>query len=84
MKVSTLLSSGLFSVGALATAIGSTCKCFPGDACWPSTQEWNKLNQTVFGRLIATTPLAEACHGDKYDSAKCASLQSSWQTPDTQ
>ncbi|KAJ4383141.1 hypothetical protein N0V85_008475 [Neurospora sp. IMI 360204] len=83
MKVSTLLSSGLFSVGALAAAAGPTCKCFPGDACWPSKQDWNKLNQTVEGRLIATVPLAEVCHGDLYDSAKCSSLQSSWQTPDT-
>ncbi|CRK42318.1 FAD-linked oxidoreductase ZEB1 like protein [Verticillium longisporum] len=60
-------------------ARGQTCKCFPGDACWPSTAQWNALNTTVSGRLIATTPLGSPCHDPTYDAAKCADLQSKWQ-----
>ena len=87
MKVAALLSTGLWSASALAGAIettGSKCKCFPGDSCWPSSREWRNLNSTVGGRLIATVPLGEACHGDKYDSFKCQQLRDSWQSPGLQ
>lgn len=70
-----------------ASANSSDCRCFPGDACWPSIDEWNSLNKTVNGRLIATVPLAAACHDDQYaayDEERCAELQNSWLNPDTQ
>lgn len=70
-----------------ASTNGSDCRCFPGDACWPSTDEWNSLNKTVNGRLIATIPLAAACHDDQYvayDSERCAKLQNNWLNPETQ
>ncbi|KAK4159144.1 hypothetical protein QBC43DRAFT_133331 [Cladorrhinum sp. PSN259] len=60
----------------------SRCKCFPGDACWPSQVQWNAFNRTVNGRLIATTPLASACHAPNYDAAKCQQLRDQWQSPD--
>ncbi|KAK0727422.1 hypothetical protein B0T26DRAFT_765321 [Lasiosphaeria miniovina] len=63
MKVAAL-SLGLFAAGALASSNdNSKCKCFLDDTCWPSSREWSQLNQTVSGRLIATTPLTEAGHG---------------------
>ncbi|KAK3370113.1 hypothetical protein B0H63DRAFT_307763 [Podospora didyma] len=80
MKTAALLS-GLFVAGGHAAAI-SSCKCFPGDSCWPSTSTWSQFNSTVGGRLIATVPLAEACHAPKFDNATCQSLQSQWQAPD--
>lgn len=54
------------------------CKCFPGDACWPSQTEWSALNATVGGRLIATVPLGSPCHDPHYDEDECAYLQDQW------
>lgn len=54
------------------------CKCFPGDACWPSKQEWDEFNTTVGGRLIKTVPLGSPCHDPHYDAALCETLRSQW------
>lgn len=54
------------------------CKCLPGDKCWPKQKEWDKLNKKVDGRLQATVPLAQPCHGDNFDEAACAELQEEW------
>lgn len=64
----------------------SACRCFPGDDCWPSVQEWSKFNQSLEGKLIATIPIASACHDDSfsaYDAKACADLQAIWQLPET-
>ncbi|OHF00945.1 FAD binding domain-containing protein [Colletotrichum orchidophilum] len=58
------------------------CKCFPGDACWPATAQWDALNTTVGGNLIATVPLGAPCHDPVYDAATCATLKSEWQYAD--
>lgn len=59
------------------------CKCFPGDSCWPKAQDWQKLNTTVGGNLIVSTPPAASCYNtfegplgniDTYDAAKCADV----------
>lgn len=55
------------------------CKCFPGDTCWPTRDQWSSLNRTVGGRLIATVPLGQACHDPNYNAELCVSLQSKWQ-----
>lgn len=65
----------------------SNCKCFPGDECWPTAEEWSDFNATVGGRLIATVPLAAACHDNawgSYDNATCVTLRNSWLDPETQ
>ncbi|KAL2162840.1 hypothetical protein VTH06DRAFT_6676 [Thermothelomyces fergusii] len=79
------LAAGLLAAGtgALAVDRGQQCKCFPGDACWPSASAWNSLNETVGGRLIATVPLAEACHDPNYDAERCQVLRDGWQNPAT-
>lgn len=78
-----LQSAALFSLQITSTAT-KRCRCFPGDACWPSNASWNSLNQTVGGRLIATTPLAAPCHFDafaQYNGSACKSLQEAWFWP---
>ncbi|KAJ7720518.1 hypothetical protein B0H16DRAFT_1386764 [Mycena metata] len=70
---------------ASATSAAS-CKCYPGDTCWPTAREWSRLNTTVGGRLIATVPRAAACHDDQwapYNNATCTALQNSWVDPET-
>lgn len=55
------------------------CKSFPGDKSWPSQAEWNSLNKTVGGRLVATVPLGAPCHVPTFDDATCESLKKDWQ-----
>lgn len=62
------------------------CRCFPGDACWPSTADWHAFNQTVGGKLIKNIPLASVCHRSEYglyDAKKCNDLKSIWFFPET-
>lgn len=75
--------SSLLALTALvATALGQDCRRIPGDEGWPTQQEWEGLNTTVGGRLIATVPLASVCHdeGDfaAYNSTACANLKEVW------
>lgn len=69
-----------------STATNSTCRCFPGDACWPTAAEWATFNETVGGRLVATVPIASVCHYDNfttYDADACAALLNVWDYPQT-
>jgi len=77
MKLS-VLTAGLFSAGTLA----QSCKCFPGDSCWPSVAQWAALNTTVGERLIETVPLARVCHDPHFNSTQCQALRARWQYPD--
>ncbi|KAK7914381.1 hypothetical protein PG985_012084 [Apiospora marii] len=73
------LSLAAAAVGTLTAAgSGAICKCFPGDACWPSEADWAALNDTVGGRLVATVPLGSPCHDPTYDEEACASLRDQW------
>ncbi|KAI0012471.1 hypothetical protein F4779DRAFT_567684 [Xylariaceae sp. FL0662B] len=65
---------------------GDNCRCFPGDACWPTSAEWSSFNATVGGRLIATTPIAASCHQSSlanYDARACQALRDVWWFPET-
>lgn len=61
-----------------------TCRCIPNDDCWPSKAEWNSLNSTLDGKLIATIPLATVCHEPNYNAEQCYRLKEQWLTPDLQ
>ncbi|KAI1485515.1 FAD binding domain protein [Biscogniauxia mediterranea] len=69
----------------IAAAHGERCKNIPDDANWPSSPEWDALNETVGGRLISTVPLASVCHSEgtfaRYNKTECAALQSEWDWP---
>ncbi|KAG0125332.1 hypothetical protein HOY82DRAFT_493074 [Tuber indicum] len=87
---------GVFALYAVAQTSGQSveatgaaastpdCRCFPGDACWPSTQEWSQLNSTVSGRLIATVPLGAPCHTPNYDATRCQHIKDNWHLPEFQ
>ncbi|KAK7984140.1 hypothetical protein PG989_011542 [Apiospora arundinis] len=66
------------AIGAATAGAGGSCKCFPGDTCWPSESSWASLNDTVGGRLVATVPLGSPCHDPTYDEQVCASLRAQW------
>ena len=69
---------------SIGTKPSSDCRCFPGDDCWPTAEEWTEFNSTIDGKLIKTVPLATPCHGDNYDNATCTELQESWTDPELQ
>lgn len=60
------------------------CKYLPGDSEWPSTSDWNSLNDTVNSRLIAAVPLAQPCHTPNFNAAECAKVQANWTWPQLQ
>lgn len=72
------------TTAAAAAATPSSCKCLPGDGCWPSDETWAALNTTVGGRLVKTEPLARSCHDPTFDNGTCTALQDGWQNPTTQ
>ena len=74
----------LLHLGLTLAQTTSTCRCLPGDSCWPGATEWAQLNTTVGGRLIPTVPLATVCHDPYYNEAACSLLQAQWQMPLTQ
>ena len=73
-----VLAALALAADARSIKANSTCRYIPGDVGWPSAKEWQQLNATVGGRLIATVPLGSVCHtkGDftAYDAAACAAL----------
>jgi hypothetical protein len=63
------------------------CKCYPGDACWPNSAEFQKLNSTVGGNLQINIPPGAPCYNtfegplgtvNTYDAAACAKVTASW------
>lgn len=50
--------AALARVSPVQDPAASSCKCFPGDACWPSAADRAGLDATVGGRLVETVPLA--------------------------
>ncbi|KAH6612777.1 hypothetical protein B0J18DRAFT_441027 [Chaetomium sp. MPI-SDFR-AT-0129] len=71
-------------VGRVAAAVASpaphqsTCRNIPGDARWPKSAEWDRLNATVDGRLIATVPIAQVCHDPTFSPEECAQVEGQW------
>lgn len=62
----------------------SACRCFPGDACWPSANTWAQFNQSIDGQLIKTTPLGAPCHTPEYNAGVCSTLKAGWMLPEEQ
>lgn len=77
------LALPLFATANSSQPSSSSCRCIPGDACWPDGCQWHNLNGTVRGHLIATVPLAEVCHDPFYNATACALLAAVWDRPET-
>ncbi|KAF2731697.1 FAD binding domain protein [Polyplosphaeria fusca] len=60
-----------------------TCKCVPGEDCWPSRPELDLLNSTVKGNLIQGVPPASVCYlaQPNYDTQQCDTVIASWFDP---
>ncbi|XXH05344.1 hypothetical protein Hte_011770 [Hypoxylon texense] len=67
------------------------CRTIPHDDSWPSQDDWDALNQTVGGKLIATVPIAAPCHNSlfgqtnlsRFSESECDALRNVWYYPET-
>ncbi|KAI2907944.1 CAZyme family AA7 [Aspergillus niger] len=77
---SSLFATLILAASGVASALD--CKCSPSDPCWPSTDQWTSLNQTVSGRLIRAVPAASVCYPNEpnYNPAACTSVLGNWTT----
>lgn len=71
-------SAALFVLASLiapAASVGSF-SCQPGQACWPSLEEWHRFNQTVSGRLKVPVMLSSPCFpsSPNFDQNICANV----------
>lgn len=52
-----------------------SCRAFPGTPDWPSRCDWQRLNNTISGRLLHPDPPAAVCYeGASYDEDACRDL----------
>jgi hypothetical protein len=91
-----LLSALQLASSVLAVAAGLTpsletrqhddntpsCKAVPGTPAWPSTQDWDRLNDSLAGRLLQPTPPGAVCHPGQgtYDATECEAVRKGWST----
>jgi hypothetical protein len=61
------------------------CKVFPGDAQWPSDDEWEALDSATDGPLLKPLPQAHICYsngtGIPVDNATCQAMTDRWTDP---
>ncbi|KAF1835486.1 hypothetical protein BDW02DRAFT_578714 [Decorospora gaudefroyi] len=84
-----LASNGVLGakwIGEVKKVDGVTykCKCYSDNACWPTHNDWDRLNKTVDGTLQLAIPPGAVCHNNLgndtsvYDAVKCAETQANW------
>ena len=60
-------------IKALSTLAESQKRRYPGSPGFPTTAQWNALNQSVSGHLVAVEPSAKFCHS--LPSGNCTDAQ---------
>lgn len=68
----------LLSAVALGAEQSTRCRCRPHETCWPSTQQWSALNESIQGNLVAVRPAASVCHQGEFNSKACKSITGLW------
>ncbi|QKX55520.1 uncharacterized protein TRUGW13939_02614 [Talaromyces rugulosus] len=53
------------------------CKLLPSSPQWPSIAQWQALNESTSGRLLAPSPLCTACHLP-FNNVSCAAVGAQW------
>ncbi|KIW89053.1 uncharacterized protein Z519_10538 [Cladophialophora bantiana CBS 173.52] len=67
------------SASAANAAPSGSCKCIPGDQCWPPNILWDFFNFTVGGNSIRTQPVAlSCCPGPASSPAQCTYVDANW------
>ncbi|KAI1335057.1 isoamyl alcohol oxidase [Xylariaceae sp. FL0016] len=81
MRTFLYTAAALSAVLPPALAAADDCRCFPGDACWPTEETWSALNASVGGNLHKTVPIGSVCHDPQYDEAACEAVKAAWLDP---
>ena len=74
------LSSATTQIALPPPSSQSDCKPLPNSHNWPRHAEWEALNKTVEGRLLAPLPPAIVCDSSKpqFDNASCMHVVGNW------
>jgi hypothetical protein len=60
----------------------SDCKSFPGDASWPSDEDWSSLNDTMNGSLLKPSPISSVCYNNtvynNFSASLCDTVSGNW------
>ena len=67
-------------VGIIHAAPQQYCKPIPGSTDWPSPSDWQALNTSISGRLIAPVPPGQVCQTNSsvHSTAACTQLLAQW------
>ena len=65
-----LIRDTMLSVPAHESSTSFNYTCLPGQACWPTMNDWNAFNQSINGNLRLTVPWAASCYSDP-SSTQC-------------
>jgi hypothetical protein len=60
----------------IKAALAETCVC--PDACWPSNDAWNRLNETLGGSLFLARLPAYVCHVPTVNENACNIAKTNW------
>ncbi|KAL9105891.1 MAG: hypothetical protein Q9227_009002 [Pyrenula ochraceoflavens] len=62
------------------TATLDSCKIVANSSDWPSISDWQNLNASVSGRLIAASSPGAVCHPGQptFNNVSCAAVRSQW------
>ncbi|KAK2757897.1 hypothetical protein FQN54_004303 [Arachnomyces sp. PD_36] len=50
------------------------CRCLPDDGCWPGPDQWQALNSSLDGDLVAVKPVNSVCHDPTFDEQACEAV----------
>ena len=65
-------------------ASATRCKAVPGSPSWPTEAQWDALNSSIAGRLLAPLPPAAVCDTilPVFNNASCSYVASQWTVSD--
>lgn len=63
----------------------TSCRCVPGNNCWPSPEDWSAFNNSVNGHVFPLRPVGWPCSPEGYNQDQCQEVirqfhNSSWRT----
>ncbi|GIC93686.1 FAD-dependent oxidoreductase [Aspergillus udagawae] len=77
VAMKSILLGIVFATAAIAAPDSHRCRCQPHQPCWPSPHEWNALNRSIDGNLVAVQPVAAPCHNNP-NSTACQKVTAQW------
>ncbi|KAL8812484.1 MAG: hypothetical protein Q9223_007279 [Gallowayella weberi] len=74
----------LLSFSSAAPQTGPFCKAVPGTPSWPSKAQWDALNTSISGQLLAPLPAAAVCDASLpvFNNDSCTIIASQWTLSD--